>query len=605
MIALKHTPTRLIDAAQRPQVVLAPVANRVWRARGLENAWRFTILCATLFWLWLTRRLTGRLAGVETRRTLEKLGGLWIKTGQLMALRVDLFSFDFCDELARLQYSAIGFPTDIARAIVERELGEPIEARFDEFGDKPFAVASIGQVFRAHLREEDAWVAVKVQRPYIDELFQRDFSVIHRITRIFDLLGIYRHMRWRQAIREIREIMEEEIDYYYEASHIRRMRRSLKPHRIAVPKPYRRYCTRRVLVTEFVHGVLMADVIKVAREDPKRLSEWLRENNVNPRQVARRLTYSLFRQMLEDNLYHGDLHPGNIVLMRDSRVALIDFGTTSFTEREYLERFRLFVHALAQRDYSKAADLLFLMSPRLPMNIDLDNVKEQMVQTLRSWTRRTLVRELPYHVKSLENITIDLIRVMHDNRCPLEWAFLRFHRAFTTLDMSLIHLHPDVNYPRMLQKYFYRADLRSMKRLFTSEVTIRAMGAYRNALEIQERVGEYTMFQGNLVRRHAQLFEGATNKFASFLASVTMMFAAAALIVEGLGLLVFLEQRYPARVRSLIGPGATAMADRTPRLDTSAWVLLMFVVGYFSYRFWRTAAKLREKGAVQRQVAPF
>src|SRR6185369_10167075 len=87
MIALKHTPTRLIDAAQRPQVVLAPVANRVWRARGLENAWRFTILFATLFWLWMTRRLTGRLAGVETRRTLEKLGGLWIKTGQLMALR--------------------------------------------------------------------------------------------------------------------------------------------------------------------------------------------------------------------------------------------------------------------------------------------------------------------------------------------------------------------------------------------------------------------------------------------------------------------------------------------------------------------------------------
>jgi hypothetical protein len=171
--------------------------------------------------------------------------------------------------------------------------------------------------------------------------------------------------------------------------------------------------------------------------------------------------------------------------------------------------------------------------------------------------------------------------------------------------MSLIYLHPDVNYPRMLQKYFYRADLRSMKRLFTSEVTIRAMGAYRNALEIQERIGEYTMFQGNLVRRHAQLFEGATNKFASFLASMTMMFAAAGLIVEGLALVLFLEHRYPARVRGLVGPGATAMADRTPQLDTAAWVLLMFVVGYFSYRFWRTAVKLREKGAVQRQVAPF
>jgi hypothetical protein len=84
-----------------------------------------------------------------------------------------------------------------------------------------------------------------------------------------------------------------------------------------------------------------------------------------------------------------------------------------------------------------------------------------------------------------------------------------------------------------------------------------------------------------------------------------MMFAAAGLIVEGLGLVVFLERRYPARVRDLIGPGVTAMADRTPQLDTAASVLLLFVVGYFSYRFWRTAVKLREKGAVQRQVAPF
>ncbi len=543
MIALEQTPTRLIEPSERAPVVIAPV-RRVWRLRGLENATRLGSLLLSLGWLWARRRLTGARAGVLVRGTFERLGGLWIKTGQLMALRIDLFPIEFCDELARLQYSAVGFPADVARDILERELAAPVDAYFDEFGERPFAVASIGQVFRAHLRDENAWVAVKVQRPHIAEMFRRDFAVVRRIIWLLELLRVYPHMRWRFGLQELREVMEEEIDYRYEASHIRRMRRSLKAHRILVPRPYRRYCTSRILVTEFVHGVLMADYIKVNRSDPKKLAEWLRVNNVNPTRVARRLLQSLFRQMLEDNQYHGDLHPGNIVLLRNSQVALIDFGTTSFTEREYLERFRLFVNALALRDYSKAADLMFLMMPRVP-NIDLDIVKDKLVQVLRSWARRTLVRELPYHMKSLENVTVGLVRVLHEHRCATEWAFLRFHRAFTTLDMSLIYLHPDVNYPRMLQKYFERADLRSVKQLFTTQSTVRALGAYRTALDIQERVSEYTMFQSNLVRRHAQLFEGATDKFARFMASTVMTVAILGLLLEAVAVVAFLEQHHP------------------------------------------------------------
>ena len=106
-----------------------------------------------LLWLRLRGRATSVAAGTTLRETFERLGGLWLKVGQLLSLRIDLFPQPFCEELAKLQSRSVGFPTPIARRIIEEDLGGPIEHYFDEFGERPFAVASIGQVYRAKLRD--------------------------------------------------------------------------------------------------------------------------------------------------------------------------------------------------------------------------------------------------------------------------------------------------------------------------------------------------------------------------------------------------------------------------------------------------------------------
>jgi ubiquinone biosynthesis protein len=591
MIPLSRTPTRLIDSGERHGVRLES-ASRPSRFRSLVVAGRLIALAARCGVLWMRRQISAQRLGIELRRLFEDMGGLWIKTGQLLALRIDLFPVALCEELAKLQYSAVGFPVDVARQIVEEELGAPIEDHFDQFGDHPFAVASIGQVFRAHLRQEDAWVAVKVQRPYIAEIFLRDFVVIRWIVRLLQVFRVYPHMRWDLGLRELRDVMEEEIDYCYESSNIRRMRKTLKAHKIFVPKVYLSYCSRRLLVTEFIHGILMADYIKVANSDPEKLTQWLAENDVNPKRVAKKLMNSIFRQVLEDNLFHGDLHPGNIVLLRGSRIALIDFGTVSFTEREYLDRFRMFVSALAARDYSKAADVSFMLTARLP-HIDLEPVKEKVVQVLKSWTRRTLVRELPYHSKSLENVSISVVRIMVEHRCTMEWAFLRIHRAFTTLDMSLVYLNRHVNYSGMLQKYFRRAEVRSLEQMFTPRWNVRVLDAFRKGLDIQDRTNEYTMFQGQLVRRHAQLVEGATDKLGAFLGLLVTAVAAAVFAVGAGGTAVFLAQYYPSAVSVVGSDRLGRVAAAAPRLDYWLWVGLIVTAGFAFYRLLRTSRILR------------
>jgi ubiquinone biosynthesis protein len=586
----------LIDPARRGRLTIADTVVPPSRWRLLSVVSALAGYAGALLWMRLRGTFSSAVAGEKLRQTFETLGGLWLKVGQLLSLRIDLFPQDFCEELAKLQSRSIGFPTEIARRIIEEDLGAPIEQYFEEFGERPFAVASIGQVFRAKLRQEGVWVAVKVQKPFAPEMFARDMVFVRWLVFLLRVLRFRRHMRWDLGYEELQQVVREELDFHYEASSLRRMRKTLKGHKIYVPRLFSRYSSKRVLVTEFIHAVLMADFIKEASTNQAHLAAWLAENNVEPRKVARRLIDSIFRQILENNLYHGDLHPGNIVLLRDSRIALIDFGTTSFTEREYLQKFTIFIRALATRDYAKASDLCLLLTASLP-NIDTEQVKEDLVRALRGWATRTLVRELPYHDKSLDNATIEVVKILVSYRCTMEWAWLRIHRALTTLDISLIYLYRDVNYTRMLQRYFRNAERRRLERIASVEMVRRSMSAYATALDIQDRVNDYTLFQGTLVRRHAQVFRGATSKVAAVFGTIVDVVRTATVIAGVLALLTYLHQHHRVATDRWLGPQISGLLERVPMLDPTAWLVVMAAYVYVIALLVRLHRRLHERDA--------
>ena len=595
MLSPALTPTRL-DPSRRGRIVIVDV-QPVSRFRTVTTVVTFLGLIRRLLWLRLRGRAESQVVGQTVRETFEHLGGLWLKAGQLLSLRVDLFSKEFCQELAQLQNRSSGFPTPIARQILEQELGAPVDQFFDEFAPQPFAVASIGQVYRARLRREQVYVAVKIQKPFSDQLFARDMMLIKWIVRLLAAVRFRTHMRWDLGYNELSEVMKEELDYHYEASALRRMKRALRGHKIYVPRLFARYSSRRVLVTEFIHAILMADYIRMADENPERLAAWLAENNVKPRKVARKLIQSMYRQLFENNLFHGDLHPGNIVLLRNSRIALIDFGSTSFTEREYLQKFVMFVQSLATRQYAKAADLSLMLTASLPNNLDVDQVKEDLVRSLRSWATRTLVKQLPYHDKSMDNVTIELVRILVGCRCTMEWGWLRIHRALTTLDTSLVYLYPDVNYTRMLQQYFERAERRRLRALLDAGFPLRVLSGYDTQLNIQDRVGEYTLFQGELVRRHAQVFRGSISKVSAVMRAVVQLFVAGIVLAGIVGAIVFLDQRYGLLAPGVLGPQLTGWIRRIPVLDSSVWIGLLLVYAYFVTTLVKLRNRLRHREA--------
>jgi ubiquinone biosynthesis protein len=595
MLSPALTPTRL-DRSRPTRIVVVDV-QPVSRLRTATTVVALMRLCRRLLWLRVKREINADIVGSMVRETFEHLGGLWLKAGQLLSLRVDLFPKAFCQQLAQLQNRSFAFPTPVARQILEQELGASIEDYFDEFAEQPFAVASIGQVYRARLRHEQVYVAVKIQKPFSDQLFARDMVLIRWIVRFLRAVRFRTHMRWDLGYKELSDVMKEELDYHYEASALRRMKRTLRGQKIYVPRLFGRYSTRRVLVTEFIHAILMADYIRMSDENPERLAAWLSENNVKPRKVARKLIQTMYRSLFETNLFHGDLHPGNIVLLRNSRVALIDFGSTSFTEREYLEKFVMFVQALATRQYAKAADLSLMLTASLPNNLDVDQVKEDLVRTLRAWATRTLVKQLPYHDKSMDNVTIEIVRILVGCRCTMEWGWLRIHRALTTLDTSLVYLFPNVNYTRMLQQYFERAERRRLRALLNAGFPLRVLSGYDTQLNIQDRVSEYTLFQGELVRRHAQVFRGSISKISAVMRAIVQLLWAAIALAGVAGAIVFADQHYGLPVLDWFGPQLAGWIRRIPVLDAGVWVILLLGYGYFVATLVKLRSRLRHRDA--------
>ena len=479
----------------------------------------------------------------------------------MLSLRIDVFPAELCRELGRMQERTVGFPAQVARQIVEAELGAPIENYFDEFDDRPFASVPMGQLHRAFLKHEQTWVAVKVQQPHVAEIYERDLRLIRVLARVLVLLRVRLHLRWNEGVAELEEIMRQDLDFRFEASWMRRMEKTLANHKVDVPDVFPAYCTPRILVSEFIHAVLMSDYLQVRRSHPERLQAWLIENNIDPSTVARVLFDSMYRQIFEDNLYHGDMRPKNIVLLRDSRVALIDFRTVNFTEREYLQKFRLYIRALATRDYAKAADLALMLCAVLP-RFDVEAAKEKVIRALRAWATRTVVTDLPYHERSIDHATSEVVRVLYTDKCTMEWFWLRIHRAMATLDDSLAVLSPSLNHTKRALRYFRRENERAAQALVGRDTYSRVVGGIRSAMEIQDRIGEFTLFQGSMIRRNARVFQAATNKVADAIAAFVSVVAAVVLAIGLVLLAILLYQRLPGVTRTILGGQISALVAR-------------------------------------------
>jgi len=357
---------RLLDALPTPRrnriienVRLQQVYDTIYRY-GLDIALERTPLAAPRSWF--QRKILGRTIADErltpearVRVMLQQLGPTYVKLGQMAASRSEALPPALVAELEKLQSDAAPFPWDQAEAILVDELGAPVEERFIAFEHEPFAAASTAQVHRATL-PDGRTVAVKIQRPRIVAKTKADLGVLEELAKVAEQRFDVAHKLGAQAmVREFATGVLKELDYRNEAYHAQRIADSMRKFpEIHIPVVDPERSTARVLTAEFVNGIKISDV------------ERLHAAGLDTSHLGGVFIRALIKQVLVDGFFHGDPHPGNVLVDPETgRIIFLDFGLVGELRADQRLTLIQLLYALKTADAPGIADsLIALGEPR-------------------------------------------------------------------------------------------------------------------------------------------------------------------------------------------------------------------------------------------------
>jgi predicted unusual protein kinase regulating ubiquinone biosynthesis (AarF/ABC1/UbiB family) len=263
---------------------------------------------------------------VRMRLAFERLGGAWIKLGQMLALRLDLLPAAYCDELFKLLNQVAPFSYAEVREIVRQELGAEPEVVFRSFAPESFAAASIGQVHRAVLQSGEV-VAVKVQRPGIPQTLEADIDQMYGMTWLLDWTHVFGATRSREVIDEFARWTADELDYLVEARQAVQLWEHAHGDKLErIARVHRDYTTSRVLTTEFIEGVPLIDIMVARREGNTAYLEALAAAGHDLDRIVRHLDWNMLNQVYVFGYFHADLHPANLFVLPGDAIGYVDFG---------------------------------------------------------------------------------------------------------------------------------------------------------------------------------------------------------------------------------------------------------------------------------------
>lgn len=286
---------------------------------------------------------------VKFRMILEDLGPTFVKIGQIMSSRQDMFSERYCRELRKLRDNVSPMGMDIIREVIEDEYGQSLEDIFLDFDEIPLGSASIAQVHKAILMDGQE-IVVKVQRPHIYEMMERDISLVRRaikLLRLNEVLGSVVDLNI--VLDEFWHTAKEEMDFLNEAEFAKRFAKLNESIQyIESPDIKTEYSTSKVLVMEYVNGLQIEQFLQ------------LQQVGYDCQEIATKLAENYIKQIVDDGFFHADPHPGNIRI-RDGKIVWIDFGMMGILSRADKDLMKNAVLAIGNNDTQKLVDVILTL----------------------------------------------------------------------------------------------------------------------------------------------------------------------------------------------------------------------------------------------------
>ena len=310
---------------------------------------------------WLKNR-SGQVLADESRETrirmaMEELGPTFIKLGQIMSTRPDIVGRELADELQKLQTRVPADEPELVASVIEAELGRSIGTIFAEFSDEPIASASIGQVHRARLMSGEE-VAVKVQHLGIQQVVHVDLDILSGLAQLAAKLPELRPYRPQATVAEFQRALRRELDFTRERRHLEQFGTAFEDNeQVKIPRTYADYCTERVLVMEWLEGIPLSK--------PQRI----RETSIELPTVTRHGAEIYLEMIFHLGLYHADPHPGNLLVMSDGAIGLLDFGMVARIEESLREDFEDMLLAIVEQDAQRLTAIVMRVGA-VPVGLD-------------------------------------------------------------------------------------------------------------------------------------------------------------------------------------------------------------------------------------------
>lgn len=428
-----------------PYVDQLPIRNTFFRSFRRLFAWLRVILTIGLgnFFDQLLRRDTIERRAGRFRRALEHAGGTFVKLGQQLAMRVDLMPWAYCVELSKMLDRMTPFSTEQALKALERTIKRPWQEVFAVFDPKPIGSASLACVFQATLKDGSK-VVVKVRRPGIRELFAADLQVLDWVTSLAEFLTIMRPGFTSKLRIDLREVLMEELDFRREARFADIFRRNAKStgwNFFTAPHVYFEYSGDEVLVQEFVSGLWLWEVIAINEQKNARGLKLLKDLNIDPAVVARRILLAFFWSADEHVFFHADPHPANILVRPNNEITFIDFGSCgSFNNQQRIALEQMVLSMKNQDVEAMTRASLSLMEPLPPVDVPslVKNAQEEYMRVLHTFN--TPAEYTQYWERTSARQWFVLIRVAQKFNLPMNLHMLRMIRATLLYDSIVLRL---------------------------------------------------------------------------------------------------------------------------------------------------------------------
>lgn len=313
------------------------------------------------------------------RCVLEELGPSFIKLGQLMSTRADIFPPEYIEEFTKLQDQVPPVPFSDIKRVIEQELRRPLEEIFEEFTPKSMAAASVAQVHLAKLFSGEE-IAVKVIRPNIDKEIRKDIRLMYSMAKRAEKISeIARVIGAVNLVKEFERVIFKELDMFIEAGNIEKFANNFKSDdEIYIPKVYWDYTTKSVLTMEHIPGIKMDQVDDISA------------HGIDPKDIAMIGLRSFSRQLMDFGLFHADPHSGNTIVMFDGRVSLVDFGITGYLDDETMHQIAYLLLGYAEHDYEMVMDALLAAGLIDEETMDLKSFRTDLKDMSESFYGRSL-----------------------------------------------------------------------------------------------------------------------------------------------------------------------------------------------------------------------